>query len=141
MRMPLRILPVVLMATALVHSTAVSAKERAGFIDHIYAPGDGCKKLEALDNGAPRMIDTVPDYLTEDGIQSWEGGCEFTKVFEHEPGESWVAIMVCSGGPTVMPQTYLFYKDEANSSFEVAHQGQEEPETFHRCDQVKKKDD
>lgn len=121
--------------------TALTGKERAAFVDGIYAPGDGCKKLEALDQGTPKSIETVPDYLTPNGIESWEGGCEFTKVFEHDPGRSWVAVMVCSGGPTIAPSLQIFIKAEDGKSFEVAHQGQEEPEIFERCENVKTKED
>lgn len=116
------------------------AKDRASFIDGTYASGEGCKKLAALEAGTPRNVETVPEVLTADGFKSWEGACEFTKVFEHDPGKVWVGLMVCSEGAGIGPQTVVILKGEGDS-FEVADSDneEEEPEVYQRCDGVKGK--
>lgn len=131
-----RALGITLVAAAIAASigaTAALARERAGFIRGSFATADGCRKLEAIANGGPRNVATVPDVLTADGFKGWEGACEFTKVFEHEPGQSWVALMLCSEGATTTPATYAFVKS-GDDAFDVSLSGGAgEPEEWKRC--------
>ncbi|MCB1515492.1 MAG: hypothetical protein KDJ18_11955 [Hyphomicrobiaceae bacterium] len=116
----------------------VAAKEKAQFIDGTYATEDGCAKLAAIAAGTPRNVETVPEVLDAEGFKGWEGACEFTHVFEHDPGRVWVGLMVCSEGQTIAPQTYVFIRGE-DDSLEVAASGQDEPELYKRCDAGKGK--
>ena len=124
-----------LIALLLTAATAAGAKERATFLTGQYATAEQCAKLRLIEAGTPRNVETVPELLDADGFKSWEGRCEFTKVFEHEPGETWLVFMVCSEGLTVTPATYVFVKAEGEDRFEV-HQSddQEGPEVYTRCD-------
>lgn len=63
-----------------------------------YATKEGCEKVKALAAGAERSLDTVPETLTENGFESWEGGCTFQSVVEKEPGKIWEAKMLCGEG-------------------------------------------
>lgn len=114
------------------------AKDRAIFIEGTFASEEGCKKLAAIEAGTPRNVETVPEVLTADGFKGWEGACEFTKVFEHEPGRMWLGFMVCSQGAIITPQSVVISKGEGGS-LEVAADDDKEPETYHRCDAGKEK--
>lgn len=116
----------------------VLAKEKADFIQGTFATEEGCKKLAAIEAGGPRTVETAPEVLTEDGFKGWEGACEFTRVFEHEPGRVWLGLMVCSEGAVVAPQSMVFIKGEGET-IEVAGSDQDEPEVFQRCDEGKGK--
>ncbi len=109
------------------------AKEKASFIDGTYASAEGCKKLAAIEAGGPRTVESVPEVLTADGFKSWEGACEFTKVFEHEPGAKWLGFMVCSEGAIITPHSVVIIKGEADQ-LDVASDEDSEPEVYHRCD-------
>lgn len=122
----------------LVSPYTAAAIERADFIKGTYAAGDGCKMLEKLATGTPRGLTTVPEVLTADGFKGWEGSCEFTKIFPHDRGKSWVAIMLCSEGMTLAPTTTVFFKDPDRDSFDVATTGQDEPQVYERCKTVPK---
>ena len=125
---------VALILVALILPGAASAKEKATFLSGQYATEADCAKLRKIEAGEPKNVETAPELLTADGFQGWEGGCEFTKTYEHNPGKSWVGLMVCSEGQTIAPATFVFLKSEEDDSFEVASQGQDEPELFIRCD-------
>lgn len=116
----------------------VSAKEKASFIEGTFATDEGCKKLAAIDAGAPRTVESVPEVLVAEGFKSWEGACEFTKVFEHDPGRVWLGFMVCSEGAIITPQSVVIIKGE-DDSLAVAADGEDEPEVYHRCDAGKEK--
>lgn len=118
--------------------TAVLAKEQATFIEGTFATEAGCAKLEALGKGTPRNVETVPDVLTKDGFQGWEGSCEFTRIDIHEPGKVWIGLMYCVEGATMAPQTYAFIKG-GDGSLEVAATGEDEPQVYRRCDADKGK--
>lgn len=111
----------------------LAAKERASFLAGTYATEDGCRKLARIHAGGPRNLETVPWTLEADGFHGWEGACEFTRIDEHEPGRSWIAIMMCVEGAQLAPELYLFMKDEAEDAFEVARQGDDSPELYRRC--------
>ena len=126
------------LALALVASTAAVAKEKAAFLTGQYATKEQCEKLRKVEAGGPKNVGTAPELLTADGFKSWEGACEFTKIFEHDPGQSWVAIMVCSEGMTTTPEMYVFTKHENEDSFDVSHADDAEgPETYTRCESKK----
>ncbi len=109
------------------------AKEKASFIKGTYATQEGCKMLGKLAAGTPRALTTVPDTLDEDGFHSWEGSCEFTKVFEHQPGAIWTGLMYCVEGNTINVPTLVFLLNEEDQSFEVVPAGSDAPEVWHRC--------
>lgn len=114
------------------------AKEKASFIEGTYASEAGCQKLAAIDAGGPRNVETVPQVLTAEGFKSWEGGCEFTKIFEHDPGWSWLGLMVCTEGATVGSQSVVIIKGDGDR-FEVAEEDDDEPEVYQRCESDKGK--
>ena len=119
-------------------ATAATAKERAVFLSGQYATAEQCAKLRKIEAGGKENVSTAPELLDANGFRGWEGGCEFTKIFEHEPGQSWLAFMVCSEGMTVNAATYVFVKD--GDAFEVHQSGQEHgPELYARCDAKKGK--
>jgi hypothetical protein len=128
---PMRIF---LIALALVASTAVHAKQRATFLKGQYATTEQCEKLRKIEAGGPKGVGTTPELLDADGFHGWEGGCEFTKIFEHEPGKSWVALMICSDAVSETPEMYSITKDETEDSFQIAGSDDDEPGTYTRCE-------
>ena len=117
-------------------ATAASARERAAVLLGQYATEKQCAKLRKIEAGeeAPGVA-SAPELLTADGLEGWEGGCRFTKIFEHEPGRMWLALMICSEGPSITPATYVFIKEEDQDAFEV--RGSDDlgdPELYTRCD-------
>jgi hypothetical protein len=61
----------------------------------IYATEEGCKKLADIEAGGDKNAGTVPETLTEDGFETWEGGCTFTSFTEKEKGRVWTANLKC----------------------------------------------
>jgi hypothetical protein len=61
-----------------------------------YATEEGCKKLAAIQAGGDKNVGTVPETLTEDGFETWEGACTFTSFTEKDKGRSWTARMACA---------------------------------------------
>lgn len=110
-----------------------SAKTTAKFLKGQYATEAQCAKLRKIEAGTPRNVETAPEVLDETGFHSWEGTCEFTSIFEHEPGKSWVAIMVCFEGASALPTTYLFMKDELQDAFDVTSDDNDEVERYTPC--------
>jgi hypothetical protein len=129
----------ILIAAALALSTAAAAKDRATFLTGQYATAAQCEKLRKVEAGGPKNVGTVPELLDADGFHNWESSCEFTKIFEHEPGKQWLALMICSEGPSVTPETYVFSKNDGENSFDVSDSDDEAPDTFTRCDAEAKK--
>ena len=121
-------------ALSLSHASGALAEERASFLKGQYATAEQCAKLRKIEAGTPRNVETAPELLDETGFHGWEHGCKFTKVFEHDPGKSWAAIMICSEGMSVTPELYAFFKDETADRFEVSGTNDEQPETYERCD-------
>lgn len=124
-----------LIALLLAAPLAAAAKERAAFLAGQYATAEQCEKLRKVEAGGPKNVATAPELLDADGFHSWEGRCEFTRIFEHEPGQTWLALMVCSEGMTVSPVSYVFVKTGGADTFEV-HEAddQDGPELYTRCD-------
>jgi len=127
-----------LIAVAALAGPAI-AKEKAAFIKGQYATEKDCQKLRAIEAGGPRNVETAPELLDTTGFNGWEGACEFTRVFEHDAGKSWIGLMACFEGPNFSPQTYIFIKSEADDSFEVSAANKDEPEIYKRCDAGKGK--
>lgn len=123
------------LASVMALAAAADAKERASFIEGTFATEKGCKKLEAIAKGKPRNVETAPEVLTADGFAGWEGSCEFTKIFEHEPGQVWVGIMYCVEGAATNAATYAFTKTGPDT-FDVAGGGGDEAEEYRRCEAV-----
>lgn len=127
-------------AIGLIGMAPALAKEPAAFLGAgTYAIESDCQKQKKIDAGGARNVETAPELLTADGFHGWEGACEFTKVFEHDPGKSWTGLMMCVEGAQFTPQLYLFMKSETGDSFEVAQQNQDMPEVYVRCDPKKGK--
>ncbi len=117
---------------------AGEAKERAEFLAGQYAIAAKCENQRWVEAGGPKNVGTTPELLDADGFHGWEGSCEFTKIFEHEPGKSWLALMICSEGMTMTPTTYVFAKGEGEDSFEVHEAGDTDgPDLYKRCDAEK----
>lgn len=129
----------ILVALALAVPSAALAKERAAFLLGQYATPDQCEKLRKVEAGGPKNVGTAPEVLDANGFHGWEGGCEFTKIFEHEPGKSWTALMLCMEGASSTPGLYHFAKDETEDRFEVTGPDQDEdgPAAYLRCDAKK----
>ena len=126
------------LSIAAIGVTPAMAKERAAFLGSgTYATSQDCEKQRKIEAGGPRNVETSPELLTAEGFRGWEGACEFTKVFEHDPGKSWTGLMSCFEGAQFTPQLYLFMKSEADGSFEVAAQNQDMPTAYVRCDPKK----
>lgn len=132
----MRTLKIALVIASTLAVPAVSAaKERAPFLLGQYATAEQCAKLRKIEAGTPKNVGTAPELLDADGFHSWEGGCGFTKIFEHEPGQSWLALTICSEGMTMSPASYVFAKVEGEDSFEVHHAASTDgPEVYTRCD-------
>lgn len=127
-----------LIAALLAMPLPAIAKDRATFLKGQYATVAQCEKLRKVEVGGPENVGTAPELLDENGFHNWEGGCEFTKIYEHDPGRSWLAIMVCTDGNSATPEMYFFSKDETEDSFDVSRSdGRGEQETYARCDAKK----
>lgn len=129
-----------IVVVSLLAATAAVAKERAPFLLGQYATEAQCAKLRKVEAGGPKNVGTAPELLDAEGFHSWEGGCGFTKIFEHEPGQSWMALMICSEGQSINPATYVFVKEDGADAFEVhAPDAENGPEIYTRCDAEKGK--
>lgn len=99
-------------ATLCMTSTDVRADDAAvkgTFIGQgTYATAEGCKKLAAIAAGGDENVGTVPETLTEDGFDSWEGSCAFVSVSEVAAGKKWKAQMQCVEGAEEVEETDLF---------------------------------
>jgi len=127
-----------LIALALMASTAAVAKDRATFLQGQYATSAQCEKLRKVESGGDENVGTAPELLDSDGFHGWEGGCEFTKIYEHDPGQSWLAIMVCTDATSSKPEMYFFSKNEGEDAFVVSRSDDDdEPATYTRCDAKK----
>jgi hypothetical protein len=124
----------VIALASLVAVSAAHAKERATFLQGQYATKDQCEKLRKIEAGGPKNVGTAPEVLDADGFHDWEGGCEFTKIFEHDPGKSWFALMICSDAVNQTPETYSIHKHETEDAFDIAGSDDDEPGTYTRCD-------
>ena len=127
-----------LIAVVLAVSTAAVAKDRAAFLTGQYATAAQCEKLRKVEEGGPENVGTAPELLDADGFHGWEGGCEFTKIYEHDPGQSWLAIMVCRDAVSSKPEMYFFSKNEGEDAFVISRSDDDdEAATYTRCDAKK----
>lgn len=93
-----------------VTASAVAEEEVKGtFIgEGTYATAEGCEKLQALAAGGDRNIETVPETLTMNGFEGWEGGCTFASFTEIEKDKKWQARLHCFDGPDEGPESDIF---------------------------------
>lgn len=98
-----------------------------------YASPEGCRKIKALEAGAPRNVSSVPETLTAEGFESWEGGCEFLKITEVEKSRRWQASMACNEGPEETVEIDTFTRN-ADGSFNVQVEGDEKISHFVLCE-------
>jgi hypothetical protein len=85
------------------------ADEKGAFMGPgVYAIEQGCEKLAALAAGADRNVETVPETLTQEGFQGWEGACTFKSVIEVTPGKIWKASLDCHEGAQDGPESDVF---------------------------------
>lgn len=101
-----------------------------------YATADGCKKLTALTAGGDRNVGTVPETLTVDGFEGWEGGCTFTSFTEIEKDKKWKALMHCAEGPDEGPESDIF---ERMPDGKIKVTVMDNATIFERCDAEKGK--
>lgn len=103
----MRFLPALAVLTAL--GVPAFADVKGAFVGPgTYATKEGCEKLKALAAGADRNADTVPETLTENGFEGWEGACTFRSITEAEPGKKWTASMDCHEGAEEGPESDIF---------------------------------
>lgn len=103
---------------------------KAGFISGTYATAEGCKKLDAIAKGGPKNVGTVPETLTAEGFDGWEGGCSFTSIKETEKGKAWVAQMACAEGAEENTETDTF-ELRPDGTIKVTNEGK--ATIFERC--------
>lgn len=129
-----------LVAAALLPAAArevVAGEIKGTFIgEGIYATAEGCKKLAALAAGADRNIETVPETLTIDGFEGWEGGCTFASFTEVEKGKKWKARLHCVDGPDEGPESDIF---ERLPDGKIKMTVMDNDTIFERCDAEKGK--
>ncbi len=128
--------PFVLMLAALASSPS-AAEVKAPFVDGVWATEEGCRKLADLAAGTPRSVDTVPETLTADGYQTWEGGCTFASIEETEKGRAWTVKTSCADGPEEWSDTERLELDDANGRLKVTVDGK--TTEFVRCEAEKEK--
>lgn len=95
-----------------------------------YATAEGCNKLAALAAGAERNVGTVPETLTVDGFEGWEGSCTFRSVTEVTKGTKWTASMDCNEGAEEGPESDTFER-LGDGSIKVTVMGN--ATVFERC--------
>jgi hypothetical protein len=125
----LRVATAVLLAASV---TGAAAQQRAQFLAGTYATEEGCAELDRIATGTPPGATTTPRTLDPKGFHGWEGGCEFTQIIEHKPGQVWVALMFCSEGAATGPATYSFVKNE-DGTFDVSTGLLYPPEVYQLC--------
>jgi hypothetical protein len=128
--------PFILML-AVLGSSPSSAEVKAPFVDGVWATEEGCRKLAELAAGTPRSVETVPETLTADGYQTWEGGCTFTSIEETERGRTWTVQTSCAEGAEEWSDTERVELDAANGRLEVTVDGK--ATEFVRCEAEKGK--
>ncbi len=126
-----------LVAASCALAWAAIAQMKGNFIGPgTYATAEGCKKVAALAAGAERNVGTVPETLTQDGFEGWEGSCTFRSITEVEKGKTWKAAMDCQEGAGEGPESDLFER-LPDGSLKVTVMGNET--IFVRCDADKGK--
>lgn len=100
----------------------------------VYAMPGRCEKLDAIAKGGPRNVETVPETLTMDGFEGWEGACSFRSITEIETGKKWKASMDCHEGAEAGPESDIFER-MPDGSLKVTVMGNDT--IFVRCDKDK----
>lgn len=130
----MRTVPVVL-AGLLGLSSPASAEVKGDFVGPgVYALPGRCDKVEALAKGGPKNVETVPETLTVNGFEGWEGACTFRSITEIETGKKWKASMDCHEGAEEGPESDIFERLD-DGSLKVTVMGNES--IFVRCDKDK----
>lgn len=124
---------IILAATA----PAETGNQTAGFISGTYVMEGRCEKLAKIEAGGPKNVETVPETLTNDGFQSWEGGCSFVSIEEKVKGRVWVARMSCAEEADESEETDTFELNSKDQSISVTVDGK--TTKFIRCDADKRK--
>jgi hypothetical protein len=114
-----------------------AAGERASFITGTYVMAGKCEKLAKLAAGTSRSVMTVPETLTADGFEGWEGGCSFISIKEKSKGRVWVATMACHEAADEWQETDTFELDPKDQSLTVTVD--KKTSRFVRCDAEKGK--
>jgi len=125
----------VALAGLLVCSAPASAEVKGDFVGPgVYALPGRCDKVEALAKGGPKNVETVPETLTANGFEGWEGACTFRSITEIEPGKKWKASKDCHEGAEEGPESDIFERLD-DGSLKVTVMGNES--IFVRCDKDK----
>jgi hypothetical protein len=118
------------------------AQLKASFIKgtYVFAPG-ACDKLKALAAGGVQSVETVPWYVTADGISYWEGGCGFSKIEPGQKKREWLVTAECGEGAdeSTSTESYSFVGRTPTSFFVTlttpgASEKDREPVIYRRCD-------
>lgn len=116
------------------------AQLNASFIKgtYVFAPG-ACDKLEALAAGGVQSVNTVPWYVTVDGISYWEGGCGFSKIEPGQKKREWLVTAECGEGAEQSTESYSFVGRTPTSFFVTlttpgASEEDRKPLIYRRCD-------
>ena len=119
------------------NAPAIGAEVTASFIDGTYViDGENrCDKLAKLDAGTKANVETVPETLTKDGFQSWEGECSFVSITEKQPGKVYAAKMACVEDDAETEETDTFTLDPKDHSIAVTVE--DKTTKFVRCDGAK----
>lgn len=120
-----------------VAGAAAAGEVKGTFVgDGIYATADGCMKLAALASGGDRNVETVPETLTVNGFEGWEGGCTFASITEIEKGRKWKARLHCVDGAEEGPESDVFER-MPDGTIKVTIMGNDT--ILQRCDAEKEK--
>ena len=119
------------------YALPVYAIEEADFLEgtRYTKTTNGCEMYAQIGSSMELKEETVPDTLDPTGFHGWQSRCEFTKIWEHKPDEVWMALMYCTEDYATKPRFYSFTKKPGNPdpTFEVATQGQENPDVYFSC--------
>ncbi len=119
----------------LVCTPAAAGEVKGDFIGPgVYAMQGRCEKLEALAKGGPKNVETVPETLSVNGFEGWEGACTFRSITEIEKGKKWQASMDCHEGGEEGPESDIFERLQ-DGSLKVTVMGKSS--IFVRCDKDK----
>ena len=111
-----------------------SAETKATFITGTWATKDGCQKLVDIAAGGNRNVETVPEVLTADGFDGWEGSCTFKEIKEMSPGKVYDATLACGEGPEEWEENDTFVLTGGTITVTV----DDEATVFVRCDAATK---
>lgn len=116
---------------------ALAGDVTADFIAGTYVIEGRCEKLAKIQAGGDKNVETVPETLTSNGFESWEGSCGFKSVKEKEKGRVWVAQMECFEEAEENEETDTFELDAKDQSIMVTVDDQKTK--FVHCDDDKGK--